>query len=317
MSFDFFSKHFPPEKFLKPPHIGISFSDFNIKAVYFDKKNKKQSLKSAIMPIEKGCIVDGRVVKADEIIKKLSVIRKDFGLPFVFFALPDELAYVFSITIPVNNQDNASESVAFIMEENVPLSLADTVFDFVPIEISRSENEYLASVVVSACPKKEVEKFADIFKKSGFEMVGCLHESQTITNALLPKNSKGFFSIIHARENRVGIYLVRDNLVTFVTLRPILGEYEIQFLDEYKKFLEYCMKLSEVQNKPIQTVFVCGDFEYAKKIVEIINKTEDIGEAKLANVWTNVFKIDKRLPDIPYEKSLSFAGPIGAVLSEI
>jgi hypothetical protein len=255
----------------------------------------------------------------DEVVKKLSIVRKNFNSPFVFFAVPDELAYVFSTSILVASGDNAMESVAFIIEENVPLSLGDTVFDFVPTKIVQSDLEYSASVVVAACVKKEVEKFIEALHQSGFEPVGCIHESQAIADALIPKKFLETLCIVHARENRVGIYLVKDNLVHFSTLRSILDEdYKKQFLDEYRKFLEYCLKYDVNENQPIKSVLVCGEFECAKKIIEAIidsaNYTKDV---KLSNVWTNVFEIDKYLPDIPYEKSLSFAGSIGAVLSDI
>jgi len=319
MRFRFLSKYFPPPQFLKPPCIGVSFSDFSIKAISFDKTSADPFLKSVVMPIEKGSIVAGSIVNMGDVIKKLSVARKNFNLPFVFFTIPDELTYVFSTSILVGNRGNATENVAFVMEENVPLSLNDTIFDFVPTKIVRSDLEYDASVVVAACVKKEVEKFIEALRKGGFEPMGCIHESQAIANALVPKKFLGTLCIVHARENRVGIYLVRDNLVIFSTLRSVLdGDYKKQFMDEYEKFLEYCLKYDTNQNQQVKSVLVCGEFEYAKKAVEtIIDSSNCAKDVKLSNVWTNVFEIDKHLPDIPYEKSLSFAGSIGATLSDI
>jgi hypothetical protein len=319
MQFKFLSKYFPPPQFLKPPHIGVSFSDFNIKAISFDKTLAQPILKSEIVAIEKGSIVAGNIVNMGEIIKKLSIVRKNLNSPFVFFAMPDELAFVFSTSVPVGSKGSAAESVAFIIEENVPLSLSDTVFDFVPTKISKSDSEYNASVVVAACVRKELEKFVEAFHSAGFELMGCIHESQAIANALVPKNFSGTLSIIHARENRVGIYLIRDNLVYFSTLRSILDEnYNKQFLDEYEKFLDYCSRYDIDKDKPIESVLICGEFEYAKKVLEaIMNSPKPMKNVKLSNVWTNVFEIDKHVPNIPYEKSLGFAGSIGSILSEV
>lgn len=319
MKFGFLSKYFPPEKYLKPPHIGISFSDANIKAIFFDKTHKKPLLKNIILPLEKGAIVSGSVVNENEVVSKLSVIRENFDLPFVFFTIPDELAYVFSTSISIASGGDMTESVAFIMEENVPLSLADIVFDFEPTKVVQTDAGHDVSVVVAASAKKEIEKFVEVFYKSGFEPVGCVNESQAIANALISKRSGETLSIVHARENRVGIYLVKNNLVRFSTLRTILGEdYKKQFLDEYEKFLEYCIKYDTGDERSIKSILVCGDFEYAKKVVEVIVGSDNhVKDVKLSNVWTNVFEIDKNLPAIPYEESLSFAGPIGAVLADI
>jgi hypothetical protein len=319
MEFGSLSKYFPTPRFLKPPYIGVSFSDFNIKAISFDKMVAKPYLKSIIVPLENGSIIAGSIANMQDVVKKLSVVKESFNLPFVFFTIPDELAYVFSTSVKVHSGGNATESVAFIMEENVPLSLSDVVFDFVPTSIVQSDSEYNASVVVAASARKEVEKFIEAFRKAGFEPIGCIHESQAIANALIPKKFFGTLSIVHARENRVGIYLIKDNLVQFSTLRSILDEdYKKQFLDEYEKFLEYCLKYNTDQNQPIKSVLICGEFECAKKVAEaIIDSEKSTKDVKLSNVWTNVFEIDKYLPDVPYEKSLGFAGSIGAVLSDI
>src|SRR3989344_5516082 len=186
MQFKFLSKYFPPPQFLKPSHIGVSFSDFNIKAISFDKTSAKPLLKSEIVPIEKGSIVAGNIVDMEEIVKKLSVVRKNLNSQFVFFA-----------SVLVGSKGDATESVAFVIEENVPLSLSDTVFDFVPTKIVRSDLEYNASVVVAACVKKELEKFIEAFHRAGFEPIGCIHESQAIANALVPTNFSGTLSIVH------------------------------------------------------------------------------------------------------------------------
>lgn len=318
MQFKFLSKYFPPEKFLKPSYIGISFSDTSIKAVYFEKKDGK-SLKSAIVSLEKGAIVNGSIVKMDEVVKKLSLIKKDFSLPFVFFAIPDELTYVFPAQVPAVGND-LTESVAFIIEENVPLQLSETVFDFSPVQISQNGSEYTSSIVVAACVKKEVDKFVEAIYKSGFEPLGCIHESQAIALSVIPKKFFGNFAIIHARENRIGIHLTKNKLVHFSTIRNVSsdGDYNAEFLDEYEKFLEYCSKYDISSNQPIKLAFVCGDFESAKKIVEVMSNQKNYSDnVKLSNVWINVFSLGEHPQDIPFEKSLSFAGPIGAVLSEI
>lgn len=318
MKFGFLSKHFPPPKFLKPNHIGISFSDTSIKAISFEKKSIGAPFKSIIVSVEKGSIIGGSIVKMDEVVKRLSVVRKDFDSPFVFFTVPDEMSYVFSVSIPSSGGD-MTEAIAFIIEENVPLSLSETIFDFVPTQITQSGSEYNVSVLVAACVKKEIEKFMEAFRKAGFEPVGCIHESGAIAKSVIPQNAYGTYCLVHARENRIGIHLIKNKMVYFSTIRNVSGaDYKKEFLDEYDKFLEYCLKYNTNQDQPIKSTFVCGEFENAKKVVEAINNSLNLNKnVKLSNVWTNVFDIDKYSPEIPFEKSLSFAGSIGAALSDI
>lgn len=318
MEFKFLSRHFPPPQSLKPSHVGVSFSDTSIKAIAFEKNSKTPSFKSTLVPLEKGAVVNGSIVNLEEVVKKLSIVRKNFASPFVFFTVSDELSYVFSASVPTSGSD-ITEAIAFIIEENVPLSLDETIFDFVPTQIIPSESEYSASAVVVACAKKEVEKFIEVFRRAGFEPIGCIHESQAIARAVIPRQFSGTFCVIHARGDRVGIHLIKNRVIHFSTIRTILkGDYKNEFLDEYKKFLEYCLKYDTNQTQPIKAVLICGEFEDAQKVLEAMDGSADLPKnVKLANVWTNIFKIDKYAPDIPFEKSLSFAGSIGAALSDL
>lgn len=318
MKFRFLSKYFPAPRFLKPPHVGIAFSDTSIKAISFEKVGKEPAFKSAVISLEKGAIVGGSIVNMEEVVKRLSIARKNFDSPFVFFAVPDEMSYVFSVSVPTSGGD-ITEAVAFVIEENVPLNLSETIFDFVPTQITPSDSSYSVSVVVTACVKKEVEKFIEAFNRAGFSPVGCIHESGAIARSVIPKNFFGTYCIIHARENRIGIHLVKNKIVYFSTIRNVSDEdYKKGFLDEFYKFIEYCAKYNINQNGPIKSFFVCGEFESTQKIIEAVNDTDNFSKnIKLSNVWINIFEIDKYAPPIPFEKSLSFASSIGAALSKI
>jgi hypothetical protein len=312
------SKYFPPPKFLKPPHIGLSFSDSGIKAIWFDKTLEEPKLKDFFVELEKGAIVSGAIINMEEVVKKLLLAKESLGNPFVFFSLPDELAYIFSASTTVAAGGSAAESVAFIIEENVPLPLQDIVFDFVPTGIEKTGSELTGRFVVSASAKKEVFRFLEALRRAGFEPIGCIPESQAIAKAVISKDFSGSACIVHTRENRIGIYLVQNGLVCFSTLRAFSGkDYKEEFMDEYNRFWDYYLKTNEGKGK-IEYIFVCGEFEYAKQTVEALVESgrSEAKNVKLSNVWTNVFEIDKQVPEIPYEKSLNLVGSIGAVLSE-
>lgn len=321
MRFEFLAKHFPLPKFLKPKHIGLSFSDSNIKAISIEGNHHKPDLKSIIVPLEEGTIVGGKVLDIEKLSIKLSVVKEYLGNPHVVFTIPDELVYTYQATIPFVNNENESEAVAFTIEENVPLGIADTVFDFIPTKILKPNDEYEVGTVVVACVKKEVEKFCEAIAKSGLILFGAINESQAIASAVISKTTPDTFCIVHARKDRVGIYLVQSNIVHFSTIRSILpGDYRNQFLDEYKKFLEYSVRYSSNgDDQSIKSVFVCGDFEYAKKVVEVIIESGEnsVKNAKLSNVWINILKIEETTPSVSYEDSLNFAGPLGATLTDI
>lgn len=311
------AKYFPIPKYLKPAHIGVSFSDTGIRAVFFDVRAGLSSLKTCLIPLERGSISEGKIVNLPEVTSKLSVVRKNFDRPFVFFTVPDEIAYVFSAEVPVSSGGDMTESVAFIMEENVPLPLSDVIFDFSPLKIVSDAAEDRALTVVAAVERREVEKFLEAFEKAGFEPLGCIHESEAVAKAVVPQKFARYLAVIQAREERVGIHLVKGGVVHFSTLRNISGkDYKAEFLDEYQRFLEYCAKYDQGSGGEVRSAFVCGEFEYAKIAAAALIDSNICQNTKLSNVWTNVFDIDRSLPEIPYEKSLSFAGAVGAALSE-
>ena len=311
-------KYFPPPDFLNPPRIGISFSDQSVKAVAFGSGENKFPVESMLTHLDEGTVVSGSIVKPEKIISKFKEVAEKFDSKFVYFTVPDELTYIFNTTVKVVPGKDATENVAFTIEENVPLALADTVFDFVPKNVRKVGADFEAQMVVAASARKEIEKITDALKAAGLEPIGCIHESQAIAEALIPESSNTLFCIVHVREDRIGIFLTKGNTVSFSTIRASGPSTAIEdFRDEYTKMIEYHSRYDNSPLiAPIAEVIVCGEFEIAKSIVNAHNEAGKYKEkARLGNVWTNVFEIDEHTPNIPYEKSLSFAGSIGALLT--
>lgn len=319
MALQFLSRYFPSPKYLKPHHLGLSFSDTNIKVFSFDRHNPESSLQSAILPLQEGTIVGGKIVNVEQVSEALKTLKKDFDSPFVFFTLPDELAYVFSASVPVVKSTDLTEAVAFTIEENVPLSLKEALFDFVPTEIHETDSGYVASLIVAACVRAEVEQFLKAIHGGGLEPIGCVHESQAIARALVSPEAPDVLCIVHATENRIGIYLVRGGLVHFVTISNVVsGSFEKQFLDEYEKFLEFSVKPGVKEEDFVKEVLVCGEFDWARRIVESVFRSKNLSKKiKLSNVWANIIDIEEQTPNIDFKDSINFAGPIGAALVDI
>ena len=319
MSLSSLLKYFPPPKFIDPVKVGISFSDLSIKAVLFEKGSFGPAVKSLMIPLEQGIIKEGLILKPEELVKKLKEVKEKINSPFISFTIPDEVTYIFSSSVPISQGKDATESIAFSIEENVPISLSDTVFDFIPIGVKQIDSGYEGSFIVAACVRVEVEKIINSLERAGFDVVCGIPESQAVVNAVIPKNSEGFSCVVHIRDNRVGMYLVNKNVVTFATIRSLSPEdYENQVADEYEKFDEYYNKYGDSKGSTIKNVFVCGEFEYAKRAVSIISsKCQPSIKVVLANIWSNSLSLHESTPNLPYEKSLSFAGSVGATIDNL
>jgi hypothetical protein len=80
----------------------------------------KPHFSSMVKSLESGVVVSGCIIKMQEVIKELSAIRKQVSLPFVFFTIPDEISYIFSVTVPYVRGSELADAISFVMEENVP-----------------------------------------------------------------------------------------------------------------------------------------------------------------------------------------------------
>ncbi len=318
MSFDAVFKYFPSPNFLNPPHVGVSLSDFSLKMSKFGGMSPSFTIDTLLLPLEPGIVSAGSVLKSEELAKKIAEAKPKFRSNYSVFTIPDEFTYVFKTSVPVIKPHDLTEAVAATLEENVPMSFEDTLFDFVTTSITHNEKDYTAEVVVVACVKSEVEKLASMLKQAGLEPLACLPESQAVIEAVIPKDMVDTACVVHARDNRVAIYLANNRTVQFVTIRNVAkGDYAQEFLDEYSKFVEYISKYGDPMEGAAKNIYVCGEFEYAKQVILALNANGHKGKSILANVWNNVFDVSKHAPDLPYEVSLSFAGSVGAAISKI
>jgi hypothetical protein len=65
-------------------------------------------------------------------------------------------------------------------------------------------------------------------------------------------------------------------------------------------------------DKKISQVFVCGE-KFEDSMVSYLASHLD-NPVELGNVWTNVFEVDKNLPEISFADSLKYSAPIGLAL---
>jgi len=88
--------------------------------------------------------------------------------------------------------------------------------------------------------------------------------------------------------------------------------------DEITKFNEYLLSKSEGKGillpKAVDEIILCGRSSALSGFAGYINKNTD-AKVTLANVWTNVFNVNDRLPRITFQDSLDFPTAIGLAIS--
>ncbi len=310
-------KAFPPPKFLDIPSAGICISDTSIRCMKFTKKNGILYLEKYFeKPLSKGTIVDGQIYNAEEVIGVLSDLKKDLKLNYVKMSLPEEKAYLFTAKIPKVGNDEIKSAVESKIEENVPVSPLELTFDYRLFE--RQDDKELIDVVVSAIPITLVDSYVDIAEKSGLSLLSLEMESQSIARSILPSNYTDTALIINFSTEKVGLYVASSRVVRFASTISTKGESANNpsfVMQEIKRLYIYWHTLKENVDrldKKISQIYICGEGFDEDMISFISSKSKT--PTNLANVWLNVFDINKNLPEVSFNDSLKYAGSIGLAI---
>lgn len=69
-----------------------------------------------------------------ELVDALKRIKKEYNLSLVEVSIPEEEAYIFTTDIPEGNEESIRTYIEMHLEENVPITLSDAVYDYHIIE---------------------------------------------------------------------------------------------------------------------------------------------------------------------------------------
>ncbi|MDP3996587.1 MAG: pilus assembly protein PilM [bacterium] len=219
----FFRRHVPPPKFLTMPATGIDVSDHKIRFIKFTEKGNHRKIKYfGEMSVPAGAISDGYINDRETVKKLLVELKEKENVNYVNVSFPEEKAFLFKTQIPKTAGEDISTAVEFRIEENVPISAGDCVFDYM-VDESR-ENHSHVDVGVSVLPKKTVETYISVFKEAGLRPKLFTIEAQAITNAVIPKDEKTAVVVVNLKEDKTGIYIIRDKIVHFTSTVAIGGD---------------------------------------------------------------------------------------------
>lgn len=319
--FDFF----PVPDFLLLATSGVAITDEGIKFVQLRRNSENKELELVHVGdvgLPSGVVEEGFIHKKEELVKALKELSSKYGIHYVRASLPEEKTYLFTATIDDVAPENLRDAVAFIIEENAPVSLADSVFDYEVLE--KKEGRLEIKVVVSVLSKKVVDAYTDIFVSAGMMPVSFDIESQAIARATVLEGDMKPQLIINLNKNKTGLYVVEDGVVQF-SLTPSLGSQgEGSYPDlndlrsEVKKLFTFWntrLDKNGIAGKKIEKVLLVGPGAANKDFVNNLMFGTGV-EYSWANVWINVFSFSHFVPEMPFEDSLSYATATGLALAQ-
>ncbi|PIP86647.1 hypothetical protein COW82_00945 [Candidatus Campbellbacteria bacterium CG22_combo_CG10-13_8_21_14_all_43_18] len=227
-----FLKFLPPPKLLRMSHAALNFSDHSVKILeLFGYENEFSIKKFGAEIIPDGVIKSGNINNRDSLKEILKKVKEKYDLSLVGATLPEEKAYVFKLRVPKSNSEKEiRNSIEFQMEDNVPISVNEALFDYKIIP--KSERVNSIDVGVSVLPQKVVASYISLFKDVGMTPVFLEIEAESIARAVIAKDDMDTYMIVDYGRTRTGFSVVSRGVIRYTSTAEIGGEPIDKILEE-------------------------------------------------------------------------------------
>jgi len=354
MAHSLFYKIFPTPEFLAMHADGLDISDEAIRVVSLKEGKTGLEISSfKDMPLESGILSGGEIKSAEKLRVALTALQKEQGLTFVRVSLPEEKAYIVRVKVPVTDESEIRGNLELQLEEQVPIPVAEAVFDYDIIAKHKDDFE----VILAVLPRNVVDEYLAVFEGTGISPIGFEIESQAIAQCVIPEGEMGTSMIIDIERTKMSMSVVSAGSVRFTssfsmgsntlteaiarnlkvdvkeaeTIRRTIGisakeENENLFVamvptlaimrDEINRHFIYWHTHEDQYGKDhpkIDQLFLCGEGAVTPGLADHFA----VGlkaPVKLANVMANVNPLEKYIPDIEYADSFKYTTAIGLAL---
>ncbi len=350
-------RFFPPPRALALPAAGLDISDRTVKFVELGRVSAGLvPLRFGVRPLPAGIVEAGEVKNPARLGRELAALVREFGLSFVRFSLPEEKAFIFETRVPANVPGvEVRSAIEFGLEENVPLSPAEAIFDY---ELGPAAEDGSRPATVAVYPKATVANYLAALRAAGLTALSCEIEAHAVVRAVIRTGDAGTYLVADIGRRRTGIAIASRGTVAFSATLEVGGddltraiekhhgvsEADAERLKNERGFLKERNE-RELFASLMTTVSALRD-EMNRHIAywhgrkgpdgKPVPRLEKIllcgGNANLAglpeylasslsipveraNVWANTFSFDDVIPDIDFPHSLSYATAVGLALA--
>ena len=350
----FFLKFFPAPKFLLTPSFGLDISDESLKFMELVMtRNGVKVGRYGERKIPAGIIESGKIKSPTRLKEILISLRKEEGVKFVRVSLPEEQVYLFPLRLEKSGLKNVREGIELALEEHVPISATDAIFDYDFV----GEDAQSLEVLVAASTKNVIENYLSVFKDSFMSVQAFELEAQAISRAVIKKGDLETYMIVDFGKTRTGIFIISRGVVAFTSTLNIGGmsldgmiqkNFNISFEEANKMKQQYGLERNapnkeifavllnsvsvlrdelvkhflywhthrdeEGRNRPpIKKIILCGGDSNLIGLSEYLSVSMK-SKVEMANVWINITKTEENVPEIGFNQSLSFAPALGLAL---
>lgn len=255
------ARFFPTPRLLSPHAAGIDITDASIKWVTLaPHKDDVHVVALGQQPLPAGIVENGAVKDAHALAENLINVKKRLGgVTHAHAALPEEGAYVFSMSVPEgSSHEEIIHMIEFELEGRVPIQVSDLVFDYDVVSHSREAAGTEIGVVAFA--RDIAEGYVAAFDGAGIELLSLEIEARSIARAILGSSDhESIVLLVDAGKARTGFAILKQGVPIFTSTVDIGG---VQMTDAVVKALSFSEEQAEIF-KNEQGLFVT-DSKFAK-----------------------------------------------------
>lgn len=347
---NFFLKLFPFPEFLQLPIVGIDISDRSIKYAELMRSGSELKLKNfGYKGVEKEISGKGEIKNKEELIKVLKSLKQSLSNHYAAVSLPEEKVYLKVVSLPMMGRDKIRQALRVQLEELVPFSPGDVVFDFEVIK----QTDVSLDVALTVFPKKIAQDYMEAFGAAGFSLVFFEAEGQSIFRALVGRGEKGSTMIIDFGKTRTSFIIGEKGFVKFSSTINVAGEHIDTILakglnvslfeaekikrerlslrsnkgntlpnvmpvisvirDEAMRFADYWQTYAARQNfdnTTVDRVLLCGGDCNIPGLADYLAHGLKI-KVETGNPWTNITAFKTYVPEIERKESLRYVTVLG------
>ncbi len=225
--FSTLQKIFPPPKYITLPSIGVDISDTSLKYVALERVHTHDTnlllTKWGDIDIPDGVVERGNVHDAGVLVEVLKDVKKRTNAEYVNVSLPEERAYLFETTLPLNTpRKNIRELLEFRLEENVPLSPRDAYFDFDIVGRDDVTKEH--RVVVAVYAQGIINNYYNACIQANLMPIAFEIEAQAIARAVVPHQTEDAYMIVDFGKTRTGVGIVYGGALMYTSTVDVAGQ---------------------------------------------------------------------------------------------
>lgn len=197
-------------------HVGVDISSNSIRFLELMRTGNglklgrfaNQALPSPLLPGES-------LIKNTDLVAALKKVQRTNRLSFVEIAIPEEKAYLFTTEVPVGDDAAIRNHIEYHLEENVPVSLAEAVFDYHIIRKNNKKGTNFASVAV--VPRSVMDEYIELFEICGMTPVSFLIENQAVARAVVKQEDQGMYLVVNVGSKNTVLSVISEQAVQFTS----------------------------------------------------------------------------------------------------